>query len=135
MTSPKYDAEFRITERDWLRVQLDLYSLKHRGTEFATSFEVKSAEVICNIHTTSIENMRRVKKSKEEHERFYLGWAKSQRSAFADIICQFPTLSKVFDPDRNLTININDDSGKGAVTVCTIRGGEIQSHFYAGDLI
>lgn len=134
MTNPKIDAEFRITERDWLKVQLDLYSLKSRGTDFSAWFEVRSAEVICNIHTTSIENMRRAKMSKEEHERSYLSWANSQRTAFSDIICQFPTLSRLLDPDRNLTININDDCGKGAVTVCTIRGGQITSHLFAGDL-
>jgi hypothetical protein len=133
MANSKFDADMRITERDWLKVQLDLYSLKTRGSDFSTYFQVEWTEVICNIHSKSIESMRRAKMTKEKHEEFFLAWAKAERQYFSDVICQFPTLSKLFNLDRNFTININDDYGKGAVTVCTIRGGEIVSHLFEDD--
>jgi len=135
MPDSKFNAEFRVTERDWLKVQLDLYSLKTRGTEHAVFFEVKWNEVVCHIHTTSLDAWRRNNMAKEKREELFLNWASSERKALSEILNQLPTLSKLFDLDKNLTVMINDDYGKGAATVCTIRGNQIVSHFFEGDFI
>ncbi len=130
MTNKFADPEYKITERDWLKVQLDLYCLKSQGREHVVRFEVKWNEIVCDINTSSVANMRHFKRPKEEQEKAFLNWASVQRHFVSDILCQLPTLSKLIDLDKDFTININDDYGKGAVTVCKIRGGQIVSHLY-----
>lgn len=133
MTNKYADPEYKITERDWLKVQLDLYSLKYSGRENAVGFEVKWNEIICNINTSSVANMRHHKTPKEEQEKAFLNWASVQRHFVSDILCRLPTLSKLIDLNRDLIVNINDDYGKGAVTICKIRGDQIVSHMYFED--
>lgn len=129
MTNKYADPEFKITERDWLKVQLDLYCLKNQGREWAVTYEVKWNEIICHIHT-SVTSMRKHKIPKEEQEKAFLNWASSQRHSFSEILCRLPTLSKLIDLDKDFIININDDYGTGAVTICKIRGGQVVSHMY-----
>lgn len=67
---------------------------------------------------------------KEEQEKSFLSMANAERQAVSDIVCRLPALRRLIDMDKNFTVNINDDYGKGAVTVCTIRGNQIVSHWY-----
>jgi hypothetical protein len=60
---------------------------------------------------------------------------KNERSFLSDLLCQQPALSRLFDLNKNLTIHINDDYGKGAATLCKIRGNQIVLHLFEGDLL
>lgn len=133
MNNAKFDAMHKIPERDWLKLQLEHYSRTVSGPDHSVYFVVRWNEIDCHINSLLFDIWRRNNVPKEKREEHFLAWANKERGVLEDILGQQPALSKLFDLDKNLTIHINDDYGKGAATVCKIRGNQIVLHLYEGD--
>lgn len=120
-------APFVVTEWEWLKLMLRLYSLERRAPMWATVFNFRDeneavgfqntdAWIICRIYNHSMDEILEDVKSKEDLlEKYVEGWIKLERKALLQIITRLPMLSKEINLDKDVLFQIMWDHGMGGL--------------------
>jgi len=122
------DAEFNITEWDWLKLSLDVLGLRSKGNYVSThyQFDDTARTITCLIHWSWSDNAKKEKVSREKNLEVYLGWYKSQVQQIKQIMERLPQMKASFDFNKHFILKmLQETPGMSPNLICRFEGNKV----------
>jgi len=121
------NTPFTITEWDWLKTQMNIFSLQSKGNliSFSYQFDDNNASVACSIHFKT-DQLPKDKESKDRFINSAQSFIQVERFKLEKILNNLPVLKSWFDIDKHVTFNLLNDYGTGSALMGTVRDTEVK---------
>ena len=117
----KRDTPFTVTEWDWLKLQLEMYSIEHRSEMYSVLFNFQSdkqGRIICMIYGKHADTMVENKAAKKEQLEYYKSWVRVEKQQIKKALKALPVLRREFNVDKDVVFRIMHHYGMGWSVIC-----------------
>lgn len=122
------DAIFKVTEWDWLKIQLDLEALKSRGNYVSKHycFDDDNRTITCSISWKYSKEEKTEKVLKRENLEVYMGWLKAEQMIIKKIMEPLSNMRTSFNLKKHFILEmLQETPGMSPNLICQIKGDEI----------
>ena len=122
---------FLVSEWEWLKLQLRLYSLENRGTLWLTqfsfneekqaNFETARHKIICRIYNGSINEILKEAVTKEQlQQEYFSGWVEMVKEGIEVILNGLPILKEQINLETDIRFEIMKYNVTSSYLICSV---------------
>jgi hypothetical protein len=124
------DAVHRVTVREWIKIQLELLSIRWRGTERVVRYELQSdGQIVATLAGVTVSRLLDSKYSEVQKEEILSEWRKAEIIAIREIIETIPEASSSFD-SKAVLLDVRLEEGMTSKLVCRVSSDGVSWGIY-----
>lgn len=122
------ETPFTLTEWEWFKLKLELYSLRTRSEMYSVSFDFRlerDEKLDCLIYARHAQTMIEQQAGREEQLEYYEGWVRTEKTHLAEVLDELPVMRDELDLNRHVRFLIMYSYGMGSSIICEFLGDKL----------